>query len=213
MRPLTWYNATRTLGHYKAAQRSGAIAATIGALGHLASIRNPDTTGVKLAIVAIRAGITISGAVTTAVEFVLRAIYARGFTTDFTTASTPVDMATIANTQKMRSVGMGASVLGANGPRICTTVVMSGQVMTADAAPFGMATLPMLQAVTATGTAVALPVGAATPMVDLYRWDGLGDHPPYLDSNEGVLIQPVVAGPATGTFALHVEWTWAEVLA
>lgn len=198
-------------GHYAVAQRSGSIAATIGAAGHLASIRWPSTTGVCV-VNRIRVGITVDGAITTATELTLRAIVVRGFTVDFTTASTAINMATVPKSNSMRSGTMSSSLMGTAGPRIATTTVMSGQTLTADSAPFAIVTLPGLTPTNSTGTAVLVPVGFGTPMTTLYEWTGLGQHPVVLSANEGIVIQPHVAGPASGTFGLYVEWNWSEVL-
>lgn len=199
-------------GHYKVYHKSGTVAATIGAAGHLARIRWTDPT-LLLALLKIRVGITINGAVTTATQFALQAVIVRGFSVDFTTAITNTSLAAVGGTNQARtSGGMKASRMGTAGPGICTTTVMSGQTLTADAAPFAGATLPGIVPVTATGTAVALPVGFGTTMHELYKADfGSGEHPITLSQNEGVVIQPSIAGPADGTFVLHVEWTWAEV--
>lgn len=198
-------------GHYAVAQRSGSIVATIGAAGHLARIRWTDATRF-LVLHRIKVGVTVDGGITTATELTLRAIVVRGFSVDFTTAITQVSMAGVTNTNKMRA-SMSASLMGTAGPGICTTTVMSGQTLTADAAPFAVASLPGLLATNSTGVAVAVPVGFGTSMVTLYEWTGLGQYPVVLAANEGVVIQPHVAGPATGTFALYTQWEWAEVAA
>lgn len=200
-----------TLGHFSVAQRSGELVATIGAAGHLARFRWTDATRFAL-IHRIKVGWSISGAVTTAVEMTLRAIIARAFTVDFTTARTLAAMGVVANTGKMRN-SMATSLLGANGPAIATTTVMSGQTLTADADPFAIAPMPSLAPVTATGTAVAIPVGAASPMITLYENTSLNQHPLILGANEGVIIQPHLAGPGSGTWALYVQWEWAELVA
>jgi hypothetical protein len=197
-------------GHFSVAQRSGSIAATIGAGGHLARIRWTDSAHLCV-VTRIRVGITVDGAITTATEMTLRAIIVRGFSVDFTTAMTLISMAGVVNTNKMRSGTMSASLMGVNGPGIATTTVLSGQTLTADAAPFVIGTFPLLLPVTATGTAVAIPVGAGIQSYDLYNWATMGGHPPVLAANEGIVIQPHVAGPASGTFGLYVQWDWAEV--
>lgn len=200
----TYFSGGASGGHYYAAQRSGEIAATLGALGHLARLRWTQAT-MKLVLKRIRVGISVSGAVTTAVEFNLRAIVVRNFTVDFTTAITMV------NPSKARDE-MPPSKMQAGGPGICTTAVLSGQTLTADAAPFAMATFPVLTPTNSTGTAVAVPVGTSVPMTTLYEQAAHGQHPVVLGQNEGIVVQPVTAGPASGTFALYCAWEWAEVL-
>ena len=83
MRPLEYARDGRILGHYAVAQRSGELAATIGALGHLASIRWAADDA-YLVLMRLRVGWSLSAAVTVAVEMNLRAIIARGFSVDFT---------------------------------------------------------------------------------------------------------------------------------
>src|SRR5687768_8508708 len=117
-------------GHYKAAQRSGELAATIGALGHLARIRWTDSTALCV-VNRIRVGMSVSAAVTASVETNLRAIQVHTFTTDFTTAITKV------NPAKCRMT-MANSLMQGNGPGISTTAVLSGQTLTAFDAPFAM---------------------------------------------------------------------------
>mgnify|MGYP001570962916 FL=1 len=209
MRPLEHVKDGRILGQYAVAQRSGELVATIGALGHLASFRwaLDDAYAVLL---RIRVGWSISGAVTTAVEMNLRAIIARAFTVDFTTAATAINMATVIKTNAMRA-SMGSSLMGTVGPRIATTTVQSGQTLTADNAPIGMVVWPSRYPTNSTGTAVAQAVGDAGIMKTIYECTSPYQYPVVLSNNEGVLIQPVTAGPATGTFAIYTEWTWAEV--
>jgi len=196
-------------GFYGVSQASGATV-SIGAAGHLGSIRWGITTGQVLTLLKIRVGYTVTGAITTSTPMDLQAVIARGFTVDFTTASTAANLAAVSNTNKFRSSNMGSSLMGTSGPRIATTTVMSGQTLTADANPFAMCSFPGITAVNATGTAVAMPVGAGAPMQDLYRWDPTM-HPIVLQANEGVLIQPVTAGPATGSVKYYFEWSWAEL--
>lgn len=205
-------------GHYKVAQRSGEIAATLGAAGHLARIRwAPTQLNAFCVLQKLRVGISYSGAVTTAVEMTLRAIIVRQFTVDFTTAMTAINMATTAAglTNAMRvgaTPAMGGSLMGASGPGICTTAVLSGQTLTVDAAPFAITPIPTLLPTNSTGTAVALPVGTASNMITLYERGADGDHPPVLGLNEGIVVQSHLAGPGSGTFAVYAEWHWAEVL-
>lgn len=206
---IPYVSGNQILGHYAVAQRSGELAATIGALGHLARIRWTDTAA-SCVLNRISVGLTVSAAVTTAVEMNLRAIIVRQFTVDFTTAMTAISMVGVGNTNKMRS-WMGSSRMGTAGPGISTTAVLSGQTLTADAAPFAMATFTN-PSTTLGVTAVTNQVGAGVPMTVLYERTAEGQHPVVLSANEGVVIQPVTAGPASGTFALYVQWEWSECL-
>ena len=60
-RPLDYASEGRVLGHYAVAQRSGELAATIGALGHLAAIRWADSTAYCV-LMRVKAGWSISAA-------------------------------------------------------------------------------------------------------------------------------------------------------
>lgn len=202
-------NQTQTvLGHYAVAQKSGATA-SIGAAGILGSIRwAPTLANTFLVLMRIKAGWSVTGAVTAATPMDLQALIARAFTVDFTTASTAINMATTQKTNQMRG-SMNLSQMGVNGPRICTTTVMSGQTATADAAAFAMATYVNQPSGNAT---VTQAVGVAGETKVLYEWTALGQHPVVLSSNEGVFIETVTAGPTTGTVAYYFGWEWAEVL-
>lgn len=209
MRPLDHVAGGRILGHYAVEHRSGELAATIGALGHLASIRWTDSTAFCV-LTRIKVGYSISAAVTTAVQMNMRAVFARGFSVDFATARTLTNLAAIPKANAMRA-SMNGSLMGVNGPAISTTTVMSGQTLTADTDGFAFTVWPALVGTNGTGTAVALPVGMAGEMKTLYECTSPYQHPVVLSQNEGVIIQPITAGPASGTFAIYVQWEWAEV--
>ncbi len=209
MRPLSYVSGATVLGHYAVAQRSGAIVATIGAAGILGSMRWAPSISAYLVLMRLKASATFSAAVTTATEMTLQAKIVRGFSVDFTTASTPAAMSVVTNTGKMRSGTMQPSQMGANGPRICTTTVMSGQTATQDADAFAMAAWDT-GAITGT---VGIPIGRALGTQTLYEWTGLGQHPVVLGSQEGIFVELVAAGPASGTFNLQLQWEWAEVSA
>lgn len=191
------------LGFYKAGQISGAVV-SLGAAGHLASFRWTDTTRVAV-LIRIRAGWVVNAAITAATAMDMQAVMARGFTVDFTTNSTQISLAAVTNTNKMRA-NMGTTILGALGPRILTTAAMSGQTLTADAAPFAYTVWVNQPSGNATVTQ-ALGVGGA--MQTLYEWTPI-EHPVVLGANEGVLLQPVTAGPVTGSVKYYTQWEWAE---
>jgi hypothetical protein len=193
------------LGFYKAGQVSGATV-SLGAAGHLASLRWTDTSRF-LALLRVKVGWSVTGAITAATPMDVQAVVARGFSVDFTTASTQLSLAAVSNTNKMRA-NMGTSLMGALGPRIATTTVMSGQTLTADASPFAYMVYPNQPSGNAT---VTQAIGVSGPMSTLYEWDINGGHPLILSANEGVIIQPVTAGPVTGTVKYYVSWEWAEL--
>lgn len=193
------------LGFYKVAQASGATV-SLGAAAHLASIRWTDPKNIAV-LLRLRVGWAVSGAITAATIMDLQAVIARGFTVDFTTNSTAANMAAVAKTNALRN-RMGSSLLGVNGPRIATTAAMSGQTLTADSNPFAMASFANQPSGNAT---VTQAIGVGHPMVDLYKLDTNGGHPVVLGVNEGVLVQPVTAGPVTGSVKYYIEWEWAEL--
>lgn len=213
LRPLDYSDGRGTLlGHYGVAQTSGAIAATPTALDPHASIRwAPSLSNAYCVLLRLRVGYGVISAVATAVRMAYQASVARQFTTDFSGATTAINMATVAKSGAMRS-SMGGSLMGANGPRICTTGPMTGQVYTLDNAPFALTSWEPLHSVSATGTAVQLNAGAGGPMQTLYECTSPYQHPPVLASNEGVVVQLTHTGWAGGTVNLYTEWTWAEVV-
>lgn len=213
MRPLPYKFASgaQVLGAYRVSQISGAIAATPTALDHWARVRwVPTVANAKLVLCRLQVGLSVSGAITTLVQQTLQAIIARSYTVDHDTAITNISMAGGAN--RMDSSKMSTSQMGATGPGICTTAPMTNQTATLDAAPFARVDLPLITAVTATGTAIAGPVGIASGMKDLYVWDSLGEHPPTLQTGEGIIVRTELTGHATGTLALRTVWHWAEVI-
>jgi hypothetical protein len=157
----------------------------------------------------IKVGWIVTGAVTAAAPMDFDACIVRGFTVDFTTAMTAVNMATTSagRTNSMRS-SMGPSLMGASGPGICTTAVLSGQTLTADAAAFAITTFVNQPSGNATVTQ-AIGVGGA--MQTLYEWTALGQHPVVLGPLEGVVVREVTAGVVSGTVAIYLQWEWAEV--
>ena len=208
----TGNNSQVVLGHYGVAQLSGAIAATPTALDPWARIRwAPSNTSAYLALMRVKVGFNVISAVTTTVRQSIDAIITRGFTVDFTTAITNINMGTVSKTNAMRS-NMGNSLMGTAGPGICTTAPLSGHTYTLDNAPFAMTTWGLLYASTSTGTAVALPAGAAGNTTVLYEWTGLGQHPVILSNLEGVSLRCVHTGHATGTCSLQTQWEWGETL-
>jgi hypothetical protein len=141
----------------------------------------------------------------------MRAVLARGFTVDFTTNSTMSSMAVQPKANAMRN-SMGSSLMGVNGPRISDGVgAMSGQTLTADTLGFAIAVWPGIVATNVAGTAVVQPVGMGA-VSTLYECTSPYQHPVVLSQNEGVLIQPKLAGPVVdGSYAFYVGWEWAEV--
>jgi len=218
MRPLPFKfsNKAVVLGHYMIGQRSGSLAATIGALtlatgaNGLARVRWPTNSfGASFVLTRLRIGITVDGAVTTATEFSAQAVIARNFSVDYGTAITNISM--VSQCGAMSPLMTNGSLMGATGPGIGTTAVMSGQTLAGDAAPFAMATFTNPSS-TLGASAVTIQVGAGVPMTDLYNWQQLGGYPPELGPNMGIVVGLKAAGPASGTFGFYTEWSWAEVI-
>ena len=209
--PHRFANGATVLGHYRVSQISGAIAATPAAQDHWARIRwTGITNNARLVLCRLQVGLSVSGAITTLLQQTLNAIIARSYTVDHSTAITNISM--VNKNGAMDSRTMQNSLMGTTGPGICTTAPMTGQTATLDASPFARVDLPLITAVTATGTAIAGAVGVASGMQDLYVWNTLGEHPPTLESGEGIIVRTELAGHATGTLTLRTVWHWAEVI-
>lgn len=197
------------LGHYAVAQLSGAIAATPTALDVHASIRWAPTLSNTLCVpLRIKVGWACITAVTTAVRMAYQGSIVRQFTSDFTTAATAINMATVAKSGAMRS-SMYPSQMGATGPRICTTAPQTTYTGTLDNAPFGITVWSNPGILTGTASLVA---GVAGNMQTLYERTADGQHPIVLANNEGIVIQLVHTGWASGTISLYMQWEWAECL-
>ena len=198
------------LGHYAVSQLSGSIAATPTALDVHASIRwAPTMANTYLVLTRLKVGWAVITAITTAVRMSYQAIIARGFSVDFTTAATAINMATVSKTNAMRS-NMGNSLMGVSGPRICTTTTQSGHTYTLDNAPFAITNWNVPAILTGT---VSVPAGIAGNVQTLYDWTMPGAHPVVLSNNEGVIVRLTHTGWADGTVSLYTQWEWAEVAA
>lgn len=186
------------LGHYAVAQKSGLVTGT-SANANVASIRwAPTLSNTFLVLMRLKIGM-VTQATATAGVYDFLAFITRAFTTDFTTASTAINMSTTLKTNQMRGT-MSQSQMGANGPRIATVTTMTGQTSTNDAAGFAFGLMNL------TGTTVGI-----STFQTMYEWTGLGQHPVVLSNNEGVIVQEAAA-EAGGTFNIYAQWEWAEVL-
>ncbi len=205
--------AQTSLGHYGVGTLSGAIAATPAALDVHASIRwAPTLTGALLVLTRLKVGWGCISAIAAAVRMAYQATIVRQFTSDYATATTKINMATVAKTQTMRSGFMTNSLMGANGPATCTTAPETVFTGTLDTAPFAMTNWNAFANTNSVGTVTIVNPGSAGDMKPLYEWVGQGMHPPVLGTNEGVIVQLVHTGWASGTVGLYAEWDWAEAL-
>ena len=199
------------LGHYAVSQLSGAIAATPTALDVHARIRwAPTLTTAFCVLMRLKYGYHILTAVTAAVRQSYQASIVRGFTVDFTTAITNINMGTKAKTNTMKG-SMANSQMGAAGPGICTTAPLTGHTYTLDNAPFCFNSYSIITGTNATGTVVTTSLGMGSPAMTLYEWTGLGQHPVVLSNQEGVVVELTHTGHATGTLSEFSQWEWAEV--
>ena len=208
----TGNNSQVVLGHYGVGHLSGAIAATPTALDPHARIRwAPSNTSAYLVLMRLKYGYHVLTAITAAVRMSYQASIVRGFSVDFTTAITNINLATVAKSNAMRGT-MGNSLMGTAGPGICTTAPLSGHTYTLDTAPFCFNAMPPLTGTNATGTVVTLSLGMGSKAEPLYEWTGLGQHPVVLSNLEGVVVQLVHTGHATGTVSEFAQWEWGETL-
>lgn len=199
------------LGHYAVAQTSGAIAATPTALDAHASIRwAPSTSSYYLVLMRQKTGWGVITAITTAVRMAYQLSIARAFSSDYATAATAISM--VAGSGRMRAT-MVPSQMGATGPKIATTAPQTTVTQTLDTAPFAIQNWKTSTSSQATGTVVIMNVGDAGEAKPLYEWTGLGQHPVVLSNNEGVVLQLVHTGWASGTVSVQTQWEWSEALA
>ncbi len=197
LRPLDHLADGQLLGHYAVAQKSGlftgwAAAANAGSLRWAPSLSN-----IYCVLMRLKWGFCTQATATAGV-YDVAAYIARGFTVDFTGNSTPVNLATVPNSNAMRK-NMATSQMGANGPRVCTTAGMTGQTATLDSAAFAFGVANV------TGTTVGI-----SSFQTLYEYTSLAQHPVVLSSNEGVVCQ-MLAASAGGTFNVYFQWEFAEV--
>lgn len=213
LRPLDYNMNGYSGGGYRAVSFSGAVN-TISAAGILASLRWADASRtfklLRLAVVT-----HISSAVTTATPIDVQAFLFRGSTGNASGSGSSTLTMTGQN-QKIRTT-MGTSLFATGGEIRTigtTTALTAASGKTNDSAPFGFATFPSLLAVTATGTAVALPAGSGSPIgwQTLYSIENPYQAPIDLAANEGIEIQCKTATPTTGGIIYGFLWDWAELL-
>lgn len=213
LRPLDHTNLGQVLGHYAVAQGSGAVlslaAGTTINTGAVGSMRWSDLTRF-LVLMRLKAGWEVTAQVTAATPMDLMAKIVRSFITDFT-VGTAANLASATRTGQMRA-SMSGSLMGQNGPRIATTLTMSGAAGILDNDAFAMTCWPSQVSPVVGATANALlPVGVAGAMQTLYEYTSPAQHPVVLSQNEGVVLQAITAGNATGAVKYLTQWEWAEV--
>jgi hypothetical protein len=181
------------LGLYSIGVTSGSIAATLAASSPLFSFRWGDTT--KLGIIDfISLGVSVNGVITTSVSMPLELMIARSFTAS-DSGGTAITLS--GNQNKYRTTFQSSLVTDA---RISTTATLTVGTRTLDTQ--AAAVLPCV-----TGTAIGNPLAMTT----IYSRTSL--FPIVLAQDEGLIIRNQSAGPATGTFQVHVQMRWFETVA
>ncbi len=201
------------LGHYATAQASGLIAATPTALDVHASLRwAPSVSSYFLTLMRLKLGYNLAATIAAAVRITYQAVIVRAFSSDYTTAATALNLSSTTATNQMRR-SMNQSQMGATGPRICTTAPQTVATFTADAAPFAMQTFSAVISTNSVGTVTIMQVGDGRPLMPLYEWTALGQHPVVLSNNEGIIIQLLHTGWGTSSaFTLYDQFEWGESL-
>ena len=180
------------LGIYSAGVRTGDIAAPLAANSPLFSLRWTNTTRFFV-LDQLRVAVAVSGVITTSVASSLELVIARSFTAS-DTGGTALTLTGDNNTFR---TSFATSLVG--DARIATTAALSAGTRTLDSQAF--AGVPF-----ATGTAIGVPLELTT------LYDRLSLFPLVLDADEGFIVRNGPAGPATGTFVVHVNLRWLETV-
>jgi len=182
------------LGLYSLGATSGSIAATLAANSPVFSFRWGDTT--RLCIPDfISVAVTVNAAITTSVSMPIELVIARAFTAS-DTAGTAITLST--NNAKYRTSFQTSLVTSA---RISSTATLTAGTRTLDAQAFAV-----VPCVTGTTVGVALPFSSLNV---LYTRSQL--FPIVLTQDEGFIIRNQSAGPADGSFQVHVQMRWFEI--
>lgn len=171
---------------------SGDIVATLGANSPLFSLRwgNADNF---LVLDRVDVAITVSGVITTSVATTLEMLIARVFTAS-DTGGAGITLTTDNNKFK---TSFSTSLI--TDARIATTGTLTAGTRTLDIQPVNL--IPFV-----TGTAIGKPLDVTT----IYKRTDL--FPIVFTQDEGFIIRNKAAGPATGTFVLHVFVRWLETV-
>jgi len=186
-----------TLGYYRSANVSGAITATLGAASNLWTLRGTNASNLCI-VQNVQMIAYVASTITTSVAFIAELFIARSYTANATGGTSYVP----ASGQQKMKTSMGNSLMG--DLQICGTSGLSAGTWTLDNQPIGYAEG---NSGTTTGTVF---FGNGNNGV-LYKQDTTNTYPIVLAQNEGLVIQNVLAGPATGTFTIGVAVEWGEV--
>lgn len=193
-RPLDYTNLGQILGHYRVAVTTGTTVSVAGA-GILAYLRwTAPSFFVLMRVSTIQ---VIAATITSAVVVDAGLYVARG-----STAAGSGGNAVVMGTSQKTRMTMGNSLV--TDFRYASTAALTAPTgAVVDTNSYGMIVTP-LSGQTATTTAPG-------PMMDLYKWDALGQHPIVLSNGELVEIQEITAGPTTGGIKWYFTFEWAEV--
>jgi len=181
------------LGLYTIGVTSGSIAATLAAASPLFSFRWGNTANLCV-IDHLSVAVSVDGVITTSVSMPLELVIARSFTAS-DSGGTAITLST--NNAKYRTSFQTSLVTSA---RIATTGTLTAGTRTLDAQ--AEAVVPCV-----TGTAIGVPLPFSELSV-LYKRTQL--FPIVFTQDEGFIIRNQSAGPATGTFQVHVQMRWFE---
>jgi hypothetical protein len=194
------------LGHYRVAATTGTLAAALAASAQLFYLRWTDAT--RFCVVT-----SFKASFQTLTPFTANTLTDFGFdlhkATSVSAGGGGTDLGASVKT-RMRTTGMGASLLDAAGlMRIAQTGLLTA-ITTLDA-------LPIAQSVGDPN--MTNPAGGTEePRVNdptlIFKPDiASGEHPLVLGQNEGLVLRNRTVWPAAGTGLVTVEIAWAEVTA
>ena len=193
--PLDYVSGGTNYGSYRSVLVSGAtVSLTAG--DPILSFRWTSTVAnAVLHRIIVNANVTSN--ITTAVNFDLQALFARGFTAADSAGTASLPPAAM---QKSKTV-MGNSLVG--DLRIATTGKLTAGTRTLDTYGFGFLNIQLFPNTT--------NVGSCSYPAELYRWDVAQEYPVTFGANEGFIVQAVVAGNTSGGMRYTFTLDWAEV--
>jgi hypothetical protein len=191
-----------SLGHYSFGGFTGILPAALGANSEIFQFRWVDAT--RFAVIR---KIRIAASVTTtffAAGVPVQIDLVKAIT--WTVAGTGGTGITPAALLKLRTTGMGSTLVAAGDVRIATTAALGAGTKTLE-------TLPLSSILAGGPITASLKGTIIEPGTILWQAEiGDAEHPLILAQNEGFVIRSV-AVPATGTWMAAVNVSWAEVTA
>jgi hypothetical protein len=194
------------LGHYRIAATTGTLAAALAASAQLFYLRWTDAT--RFCVIT-----SFKARFQTLTPFTGATLTDFGFdlfkATSVSAGGSGTDLGALVKT-RMRTTGMGASLLDAAGlMRISQTAALTA-ITTLDATAIAQSVGDANQTNPAAGT--------EEPRVNdptlLFRPNVAGgEHPLVLGQNEGLVLRNRTVWPAAGTGLVQIELAWAEVTA